>query len=84
MACQGPNLHPRFYAATIKADFDSWCHIEQSVWLVDTSLGASEVRDHMKSALKSKDVLFVASLQGNWGSFNFGEKRNEWLQNRVF
>jgi hypothetical protein len=68
----------------IKSEFDSWCHIEQSVWLIDTSMDAGEVRDHMKQFLSPKDVLFVARLQGNWASWNFGEKRNKWLKERTF
>lgn len=69
---------------TIKSDFQSWCHIEQSVWLIDTDMDAGQVRDHMKPVLHEEDVLFVARLQGNWASWNFGEKRNEWLKNRTF
>jgi hypothetical protein len=82
-----PNDKPADYErviGAIKADFDSWCHIEQSVWLIDTSMDAGEVRGHMKSVLSEKDVLFVGRLQGNWASWNFGEKRNDWLKNRTF
>jgi hypothetical protein len=70
--------------ATIKADFDSWCHIEKSVWLIDTTMDAGAVRDHLKPVLNSKDVLIVARLQGNWATVNCGDKRNEWLKNRTF
>jgi hypothetical protein len=84
---KAPNDQPDDYErviAAIKADFASWCHIEQSVWLIDTTMGASEARDHMKTVLNSKDVLFVARLQGNWASVNFGDNRNKWLKERNF
>jgi hypothetical protein len=82
-----PNDKPADYErviAAIKANFGSWCHIEQSVWLIDTTMDAGEVRDHMKTVLNSKDVLFVARLQGNWASVNFGDNRNKWLKERTF
>ena len=82
-----PNDKPADYErviAAIKADFTSWCHIEQSVWLIDTTMNAGEVRDHMKNVLNTKDVLFVARLEGNWASVNFGDKRNQWLKERNF
>jgi hypothetical protein len=68
----------------IKSEFRSWCHIEQSVWLVDSEDSASAVRDSLKAYLHSGDVLFVAPLRGGWASWNFGDKRNEWLKGRTF
>lgn len=68
----------------IKSEFSSWAHIEQSVWLIDTTMDAAEAREHMKRFLKAKDVLFVARLNGNWSSWNFGELRNKWLSGRTF
>jgi hypothetical protein len=46
-------------------------------------MNAGEARDHMKTVLNSKDVLFVARLQGNWASLNFGDNRNNWLKERT-
>jgi hypothetical protein len=68
----------------IKGLFASWCHIEQSVWLIDASSGAASVRDTLKDYLHSGDRLFVAPLQGSWASWNFGDERNDWLKNRTF
>ncbi len=68
----------------IKSEFSSWCHIEQSVWLIDATMDAAEVREHFKQFLNSKDVLFVGRLQGNWASLNFGDERNKWLKSRAF
>lgn len=68
----------------LKSQFDSWCHIEQSVWIVDTKDDAGAIRDTLKNYVHEGDVLFVARLTGNWGSWNFGGKRNEWLKSRTF
>lgn len=69
--------------AQIKSAF-SWCHLEKSVWLVDSALNASEIRDNIKSVLNSGDRLFVAKLQGNWASWALGDERNNWLRARTF
>jgi hypothetical protein len=68
----------------IKSEFRTWCHIEQSVWLIDSPDTASAVRDLLKGYLHDGDVLFVAPLQRSWASWNFGDKRNEWLKHREF
>lgn len=70
--------------SAIKTKFSSWCHIEKSVWLIDTPDGAGAVRDTLKTYMHDKDVLFVGRLSGNWASWNFGDERNEWLKARKF
>lgn len=70
--------------AAIESEFRTWCHIEQSVWLVDSPADAVAVRDLLKGYLHHGDVLFVAPLQGGWASWNFGARRNDWLKNRKF
>jgi hypothetical protein len=67
----------------IKANFN-WCHLEKSVWLVESALNASEIRDSIRTILYQTDVLFVARLQGNWASWALGDERNKWLTNRSF
>ena len=69
--------------AHIKATF-SWCHLEKSVWLIDTDLNAAEARDNVKQKLHEGDLLFVGRLQGNWASWNLGDDRNKWLKSRTF
>lgn len=68
----------------LKAAYGSWCHLEQSVWIVSTNQSASEVRDALKELLNSSDVLFVAKLTGNWASFNLSPNRSKWLKKREF
>lgn len=69
--------------ASIKASF-SWCHLQKSVWLVESALNASEIRESIKPALCSGDELFVARLQGNWATWAVGDRRNNWLRQRSF
>jgi hypothetical protein len=70
--------------SAIKSGFSAWCHIEKSVWVVDTSMNAGVARDYLKSFLKDKDILFIAQLQGDWASWYFGTERNNWLNARGF
>ena len=68
----------------LKSMYPSWCHLEESVWLISTLQSATDARDSIKAFLSSSDVLFVARLQGSWGSFNLGSKRSDWLKAATF
>jgi hypothetical protein len=84
---KSPNDDPEDYARVIeglKSLYPTWCHVEKSVWLVETEQAASEVRDALKLLLRPSDVLLVVRLSGNWGSVNLGTKRSEWLKERTF
>jgi hypothetical protein len=81
-----PNDTPQDYERVIgriKAKFN-WCHLEESVWLVESALNATEIREQMQPFVHSTDALFVARLQGNWSSWSLGSERNAWLSNRAF
>ncbi|HEV2738687.1 MAG TPA: hypothetical protein VGU66_08925 [Candidatus Elarobacter sp.] len=68
----------------IKKQYPTWVHLEQSVWLVETTQDAGEVRETLKPFLNAKDVLFVSRLSGNWATWNAGVERNNWLRARTF
>jgi hypothetical protein len=69
--------------AAIKS-YETWCHLEKSVWLIRTDVSAAEIRDFLKNSLYSTDVLFVGRLNGNWASFNVGQQRSNWLKQQTF
>lgn len=68
----------------IKSSYPTWCHLEKSVWIIASDEDSQVIRDTIRKFLFDTDVLFVARLQGNWGSFNLGQNRSEWLKGRVF
>jgi hypothetical protein len=70
--------------AAIKSSFGTWCHLQKSVWMVESALNASEIRDTLKSSLYPKDMLFVARLQGNWATWAMGDERTKWLKSQPF
>jgi hypothetical protein len=83
---RSPNDTPQDYErviADIKAKF-TWCHLQKSVWIVESALNATEIRDGIKSVFYDNDELFVARLQGNWASWALGDRRNNWLRQRSF
>lgn len=69
--------------AAIK-DCGSWAHIEKSVWLVESRLGAVPLRDHLITFLSANDPLFVVAIHGDWAGYNLAPGRVEWLKARVF
>ncbi len=48
----------------------AYCHMQKSVWLVDTALSAAALRDILKKPLDSNDMIFVGELQKHWASSN--------------
>jgi hypothetical protein len=68
----------------LKSAYPTWCHLEESVWIVSTTQDAAQVRDSIKGLLFPTDILFVARLSGNWGSFNLTTERVNWLKKQEF
>lgn len=83
---KAPNDSESNYQRVFEAikSYGYWCHIQKSVWLIQTEDSASEIRDFLKSSLHSTDILFVGRLSGNWASFNLGTKRSDWLKQKTF
>ena len=68
----------------IKSIYGVWCHLEESVFLVETISSSPDIRDALKPYLHSGDSLFVSRLEGGWASYSLGEERNNWLKGRTF
>jgi hypothetical protein len=82
-----PNDTPANYEliiSAIKSKFNSWCRIEQSVWLVDSGVNAVAARDILRAFMHDKDVLFVAPILGAWAGRYLGDDRTNWLNGRQF
>lgn len=71
----------RNYKKVIEAikTFPGWCHALESVWIIDSTLSAGEIRDRLKSALDENDKLMVATMSGNWATWRVGKEQTDWL-----
>ncbi len=58
-------------------------HMQQSVWLIETSQTAAQVRDNLLSCLDSNDKLLVAKLSGEAAWSGYSAKITEWLKGRL-
>ncbi|CAN5385867.1 hypothetical protein BH10PSE11_BH10PSE11_30900 [soil metagenome] len=50
----------------------TYCKQMESVWLLDTTVNVETVREGVRSAADSNDVVFVTRLQREWSSWNYG------------
>lgn len=55
------------------------CRILDSVWLVDSSESAAQIRDYLKGYIDSNDELLVARLRQAWAT-TFSDSATEWLK----
>jgi hypothetical protein len=60
-----------------------WCHLLESVWLVQTSLGSSQVLERLKGCLASKDSLCVLEIGNDWATIAVSNDRVDWLRRVV-
>jgi hypothetical protein len=56
-----------------------WCHLEESVWLVDTQKSVASVRDGLKD-VGTEATYFVERVTSDWASFSLGENQVSWLK----
>lgn len=60
--------------------FNTRWRVQQSVWIVATSLAAAAVRDKLTPHLDSNDKLIVAGLDGEAAWRGYGEDVTKWLK----
>lgn len=63
----------------IEEGYESF-HLQESVWLIDTSKSSISVRDDLKRHLRQGDKLFVARIGKSWASYNAGKEAADWLE----
>jgi len=70
----------RDYSAVESAikGFGSWCHLEESVWLVDTTNSAAIMRDQLMS-LGTDATYFVQRVTQDWASYGASKQKTDWL-----
>lgn len=77
------DLHtePRDYTDVIAAikTAGSYAHLEESVWLVDTSLSPEAWRNKLKAA-DDDATYFVVKLAHNWASSKVDQNIVNWLK----
>jgi hypothetical protein len=57
----------------------SWCHLEESVWLLDTTSTPSQVRDALQKVGEDA-TYFTQRVTSNWASFNASSEKVKWLK----
>ena len=55
---------------TAKLKSLSHCHVQGSVWFVEYSGNAVNLRDQLKDCLDQNDRLFVDQVSGTWAGWN--------------
>ena len=63
--------------------YGTYCHLQQSVWLLRTDQSASQVRDNLATCLDSNDKLFVAKLSGEAAWIGYPETYSNWIKEKV-
>ena len=65
--------------AKIKSFGHGWCHCGGSHWFINSTLSASDVRDHLKVALDKTDDIIVHEVGDSWASFQVSKEISDWL-----
>lgn len=63
--------------------YGTWCHIQDSVWVVVTTLTASQIRDQLAICLDGNDKLFVARLSGEAAWIGHTSEVSDWLKKNL-
>lgn len=63
--------------------YGTWCHLQQSVWVIVTQESSVTIRDKLCKHLDSNDKLFVAKLEGEGAWIGHGDKVSEWLKKNL-
>lgn len=58
-------------------------HMQGSVWIVQTSKTAAQIRDDLAGCLYQNDNLFVARLQGEAAWKGFSDNAGSWLKSQL-
>lgn len=60
--------------------YAGWCRLQQSVWIIQTTQSAVQVRDHLQPSLDVNDSLYVGKLSGEAAWFGQSEAVSKWIK----
>jgi len=65
--------------AAIKA-LGNWAHALKSTWIVNTTLNAAQIRDHLKAHIDVNDGVLVTRLTGEMAWHGLDTEVEKWLR----
>lgn len=63
--------------------FNAWARPIANVWLVESYLYSSTLRDNISLKINSSDKVIVMEVGKNWASWNVAEIINDWLKQKI-
>jgi len=77
---------PADYAAIEDAikSIGPWCHLQKSVWLVESELLDSDLAARLRPYTYLPDKLWVCRIYRSWSGYNLDEDQQAWLNSRNF
>ncbi|MGR3316811.1 hypothetical protein [Roseovarius indicus] len=60
--------------------YGTYCHLQQSAWLIESSQTAVQVRDNLSACLDGNDRLFVAELSGEAAWTGYDAATSKWIK----
>lgn len=62
------------------ASYPTHWHLQGSVWIIETSQSAAQVRDALLPCLDANDKLLVARLSGQAAWYGYSDHNSRWLK----
>ena len=63
----------------LKSAAGGWCHLEESVWVIDTNSSPQEWTKRLQ-AISTEATYFTVQLQKNWWSAGLSSDKLRWLK----
>lgn len=58
-------------------------HMQQSVWIIDTTESSVQIRDFLTPCLDTNDKLFVGRLSNEAAWYGYTSEITQWLKQRL-
>jgi CRISPR/Cas system-associated endoribonuclease Cas2 len=63
--------------------YGTWCHIQESVWMIESSKTCVEIRDDLETVLDNNDKIFVGKMAGEAAWRGLGDAISKWLKDNL-